>query len=179
MKNLFYPGAALLLVLASAFTFIQSQNWKIADDYSIKFSSQDPSGVFKGLKGNVVFDDKNLAASKFEVSVDVASINTGNGMKNTHAKSAMWFDAEKYPLITFASKEIVAAGTGYTAKGVLEIHGVKKDFSIPFSYKPTATGALFTSSFDVNRLDFNINAAEPNHGATIIKVELNIPVTKS
>ena len=179
MKRMLYPAAALLIVFASAFTFIQSQNWKIADDYSIKFTSQDPSGIFKGLKGNIVFDDKNLAASKFEVSVDVATINTGNGMKNTHAKSAMWFDADKYPQIIFSSKEITAAGTGFQAKGTMEIHGVKKDITLPFTFEKSDAGGVFKSSFDINRLDYNINAAEPNHGASVIKVELNIPVTKA
>jgi polyisoprenoid-binding protein YceI len=179
MKRIFYPTMALMIVLGSAFTVLQSQNWKISEDYSIKFSSKDPSGVFRGLKGSVVFDDKNLAGSKFDVTVDVASINTGNGMKNTHAKSAMWFDAEKYPQIIFTSKEIVAAGTGFQAKGVLEIHGVKKDFTIPFTFDKAGDGGTFKAAFDINRMDFNINTAEPDHGASVIKVELNIPVTKS
>ncbi len=179
MKSILFPAMALMIVLGSAFTFIQSQNWKISEDYSIKFSSKDPSGVFRGLKGTVIFDDKNLATSKFDVTVDVASINTGNGMKNTHAKSAMWFDADKYPQIIFTSKEISAAGAGYQAKGVLEIHGVKKDFVIPFTFDKAGDGGTFKSSFDVNRMDFKINTAEPDHGASVMKVELNIPVAKS
>src|SRR5579862_38805 len=81
MKRIIYPFAALIILAASAFSFIKSQDWKVGDDYSIKFTSGDPSGEFKGLKGTVSFDDANLAASKFDVSVDVATINTGNGMK--------------------------------------------------------------------------------------------------
>ena len=101
MKRLVYPIAALALMTASAFTFIASQDWKINDDYTIKFTSHDPSGTFGGLKGTVAFDENDLAASKFDVTIDVATINTGNGMKNNHAKSAKWFDAEKYPTIDF------------------------------------------------------------------------------
>src|SRR5271154_1413746 len=99
MKKLVYPMAALALIGISAFTFIAAQDWKINDDYSIKFTSNDPSGTFKGLKGTVAFDENNLASSKFDVTIDVATINTGNGMKNGHAKSPKWFDAEKYPVI--------------------------------------------------------------------------------
>ena len=84
MKRLIYPIAALIIMAASAFTVIKSQDWKIGDDYAIKFTSEDPSGVFRGLKGTISFDDKNLASSKFDVSIDVSTINTGNGMKNTH-----------------------------------------------------------------------------------------------
>lgn len=179
MKQMLYPVAAVVLILASAFTFVQSQNWKISDDYSVKFTSNDPSGIFRGLKGTIAFDEKNLAASKFDVTIDVATINTGNGMKNTHAKSAMWFDAEKYPVITFTSSEITAVAGAYQAKGTLEIHGVKKDVVLPFTFEKNGDGGTFKSSFDINRLDYNINAAEPAHGASVLKVELSVPVTKA
>src|ERR1700684_4255523 len=106
MKKLVYPVSAVLLVLACAFAGIRFQDWKIGDDYSVKFTSDDPSGVFRGLKGTVIFDENNLTASKFDVSIDVSTINTGNGMKNTHAKSEKWFDVAKYPTINFTSKEI-------------------------------------------------------------------------
>ncbi len=101
MKKLIYPFAALLIIAASAFTAVKSIDWKIADTYSIKFDGGDPSGEFKGLKGTINFDPNDLASSKFTTSIDVASINTGNGMKNTYAKSEKWFDAEKYPNYNF------------------------------------------------------------------------------
>ena len=178
MKKLVYPMAAAVIVIASAFTAIKFQDWKINEDYSIKFTSEDPSGVFRGLKGTVVFDDQNLAASKFDLTVDVASINTGNGMKNTHAKSEKWFDAEKYPVIRFTSSEVTGTPAGYQAKGILEIHGVKKEVNLPFTFQKSDTGGTFNSSFDINRLDYNINSAEPAHGASTLKVDISVPVTK-
>ena len=123
MKRHAYLLTTVVLIMASAFTFIQSQNWKIADGYSVKFDGGDPSGEFTGLKGTIQFDEKNLAASKFDMSIDVASINTGNGMKNSHAKGATWFDVEKYPTINFVSSAISKSATGYEAKGTLEMHG--------------------------------------------------------
>ena len=178
MKKLIYPFAAIALVIASAFTVIKSQDWKIGEDYSIKFTSKDPTGEFKGLKGSVSFDENNLAASKLDVTVDVNTFNTGNGMQNTHAKSPMWFDAEKYPVISFTSSEITKTSAGYEAKGNLQIHGVTKEFTIPFTFEKNEDGGVFNSSFDINRLDFNINTAEPNHGATALKVDISVPVTK-
>jgi polyisoprenoid-binding protein YceI len=179
MKRLTYPFAAVAIILASAFTVIRSVDWKIGDDYAIKFTSDDPSGVFQGLKGTVSFDENNLAGSKFDVTVDVATINTGNGMKNTHAKSEKWFDADKYPVISFTSTEITKTADGYQAKGNLQIHGVAKDFIIPFTWAKTDKGGVFISSFQINRLDFNINTAEPAHGASAFKVDISVPVTKS
>src|SRR6266487_4986025 len=174
MKKLIYPFVAIVLIVSSAFTVIKSQDWKITDDYSIKFDGGDPSGEFKGLKGSITFDPNDLALSKFDVSVDVATINTGNGMKNTHAKSAMWFDAEKYPTINFTSSAMTKTAAGYEAKGVLDMHGVQKEITIPFTF----SNNIFTGNFEINRLDYNINTAEPNHGAAKFKVDISVPVSK-
>jgi polyisoprenoid-binding protein YceI len=175
MKRSIYPIAAIAIIIGSAFTFIKSQDWKISDDYSVKFTSDDPSGVFKGLKGTISFDEKDLPASKFDVSIDVSTINTGNGMKNTHAKSEKWLDAEKYPEIKFTSSEITSTGSGYQAKGILEFHGVKKEITIPFTFQNN----IFSSGFEINRLDYNINTSEPAHGAAVLKVDITVPVSKA
>jgi polyisoprenoid-binding protein YceI len=174
MKKLIYPFAAIALIAASAFTVIKSQDWKITDGYSIKFDGGDPSGEFKELKGTVSFDPNDLATSKFDVSVDVATINTGNGMKNKDAKSDKWFDAEKYPVIKFTSTAITKTAEEYDAKGILDMHGVQKEITIPFTFDNN----VFAGSFEINRLDYNINTAEPNHGGTKFKIDLSVPVTK-
>ena len=83
-----------------------SQQWKIADSYNIAFSSQDVSGIFKEMTGNIYFDPANLSKSKFELNIKVESISTGNGVQNKHAKGEEWFYAEKYPEINFTSKSI-------------------------------------------------------------------------
>ncbi len=174
MKRFIYPLSALLLIVVSSFTVFVSQEWKIAESAFVKFDGGDPSGQFGGIKGTVNFDPNDLATSKFDVTLDVATINTGNGMKNTHAKSAKWFDAEKYPTIQFTSSAITKAAAGYEAKGTLNIHGVQKDVVIPFTFEDN----IFKGSFTINRLDYNINTDEPNHGSASFKVDVQVPVTK-
>jgi len=174
MKKFIYPIAAVTIILASAFTAAKSIDWKIADNYSVKFDGGDPSGEFKGLKGTISFDPANLASSKLSASIEVASINTGNGMKNTHAKSDKWFDAEKYPYITFNSSSISKTSTGYLATGTLEMHGVQKEISIPFTFNNN----IFEGQFEVNRLDYKVNTAEPDHGGSKFKVIISVPVTQ-
>ncbi|HWK07741.1 MAG TPA: YceI family protein [Puia sp.] len=177
MKKIIYPVIAVALLVGSAFTFIAGQNWQIADGYSIAFSSNDASGIFKGFKGTLVFDEANPAGSKFDVTVDVATINTGNGLQNKHAKSDEWFDVTKYPTIHFASQKFVKAGSGYQVTGDLEAHGVKKPVTIPFSFAKTAKGGQFTGSFNLNRNDFKIGKPGGDVGEEI-KVDLSVPVTK-
>jgi polyisoprenoid-binding protein YceI len=174
MKKHFYFLSAILVVAVSAFTAFQSSAYKIGADYSVKFDGGDPSGEFKGLKGTINFDPANLAASNFDVSIDVATINTGNGMKNTHAVSDKWLDAAKYPVIKFTSKSISKTASGYEAKGTLDMHGVQKEITLPFTF----TDNVFKGGFVVNRMDYQINTAEPNHGGSVIKVDITVPVTK-
>ncbi len=174
MKKFFYPVAAVILIAASSFTVFMSQEWKIADSSFVKFDGGDPSGQFGGLKGTVKFDSNDLATSKFDVTLDVVTINTGNGMKNTHAKSEKWFDAEKYPTIQFTSSAITKAATGYEVKGTLSMHGVQKEVVIPFTFEEN----IFKGSLTVNRLDYNINTAEPAHGSASFKVDIQVPVTQ-
>ncbi len=174
MKKAIYPLLAVLLIIVSSFTILVSQEWKITDAYSIKFSGGDPSGTFGGLKASINFDPNDLATSKFDATIDVSTINTGNGMKNTHAKSEKWFDAEKYPTIQFTSSAITKTAAGYEAKGILTIHGVQKDVVLPFTFDDN----IFKSSFSINRLDYNVNTAEPNHGASTFTVDIAVPVTK-
>jgi polyisoprenoid-binding protein YceI len=174
MKKSIFPALAVLIIFLSAFTFIQTIDWKIGDKYSVKFDGGDPSGEFTGLKGTIQFDANNLAASKLDCSIDVASINTGNGMKNTHAKSDKWLDAAKYPVIRFTSKSIKKTAAGFEALGTLDFHGVQKEITLPFTF----VNNVFAGAFEVNRMDYNINTAEPDHGGKIFKISLNIPVAK-
>ena len=174
MKKLIYPIAGFVFIIASAFTVITSQDWQIASNASVKFVGGDPSGEFSGCKGTISFDPNTLTSSKFDVSIDVATINTGNGMKNTHAKSAMWFDAEKYPVIKFTSTSVNKTASGYETKGIVDMHGVKKEATIPFTFNNN----IFTGSLTVNRLDYNINKEEPAHGAAEFKITISVPVTK-
>jgi polyisoprenoid-binding protein YceI len=176
MKKIFFAFCALM-TLVTVFAFTAITNWKIADGYSIVFSTSGVSGIFKNLTGTILFDEQTFAASKFDIAIDINTINTGNGMQNKHAKSAEWFDAAKYPAIQFTSAKIVKAGAGFMATGSLQVHGISKEVNLPFTFKRTTTGGLFEGSFNINRNDFKIGAAGGEVG-DVIKVTVSVPVTK-
>lgn len=160
----------------SSFTILNSVSWTISEDHSIKFSGTDVEGVFKTLEGDIHFDAENLEASNASFTVKVSSINTGNGMKNKHAVSPKWFDADKYPNITFKSSKITKAGDGYEASGTMEIHGTKKEITVPFTFSDN----VFKSQFSVNRLDYGVGTMKgmSKKVSNAIQLDLTIPVTK-
>lgn len=178
MNKSLYPVAAVLILIGSAFTFTTAPNWQIADGYSITFSGDDADGIFKDFKGSLEFDEQNPAAGKFDVTIEVSSINTGNGLQNKHAKSDEWFDVAKYPQIHFVSRSFAKAGSGYQVTGDLDMHGVKKSITIPFTFSRTPQGGIFAGKFSVNRNDFKIGKPGGDVGEQI-KIEISVPVTKS
>lgn len=177
MKKNWFLLIATGLGLTALFAFTFAQNWTITDKYNIKFSSNDVAGIFKTFKGTIVFDEQTLTASKFDVTIDVASINTGNGLQNKHAKGDDWFDAAKYPLISYTSKSIVKAGAAYQVTGDLTMHGVTKQVTIPFNFKKAGAGATFIGAFTVNRSDFKIGKPGGDVSEQI-RIDVAVPVTK-
>jgi polyisoprenoid-binding protein YceI len=177
MKRLIiFSGTLLLTAAVFAFTLV-APSWKIGDKYNVSFSTNEVGGIFKTFKGTINFDAANLAVSNFDVTVDVASINTGNALQNKHAKSDEWFDAAKYPEIHYVSKKIVKAGAAYQVTGDLEIHGVKKEFTIPFTFVAKGNAATFNGTFKVNRNDFHIGKPGGDV-ADMVAVTIAVPVTK-
>jgi polyisoprenoid-binding protein YceI len=175
MNKLLYPAVATLILVGSAFTFITAQNWQIADGYNIAFSNDEAGGIFKDFKGTIVFDEQNPATAKFDVTIDVASINTGNGLQNKHAKSDEWFDAARYPTIHFVSTKVAKTAGSYQVTGNLQLHGVTKPVTIPFTFKRTGATGVFTGAFTVNRSDYQIGkpggeVPEP------VKLDISVPV---
>lgn len=177
MRKIFYPLFAGVLLMSSAYVSITSQEWKIKDDFSIKFTSKDPSGIFKDFKGTINFDENDLAASKFDLSIDVSSISTGNGMMNKKAQIEEWFDATKYPQIKFVSTKIEKSANSYSVVGSLKIKGIAKDIKIPLNYSKTIDGAKFSGVFNVKRSDYKVGH-KGDIVPDVMKIEFSVPVSK-
>mgnify|MGYP003340283477 CR=1 FL=1 len=120
-------------------------------------------GRFKDLQGTLNFDDKDVTRSSVEFSAKIASIDTGVEARNAHLRTADFFDAAKYPEMTFKSTKVEKKGKDYRMTGDLTIKGVTKQVTFPF----TITGAVkdpwggtrfgVAANTVINRRDFNIN----------------------
>jgi len=178
MKKLFYPLLAAFILLTSAALSVSSTNYKVGPNFQLKFTSKDPSGIFKKLKGTVIFDEENLAAAKFNFTADVSSISTGNGMQNKKAQTQEWFYASKYPEITFVSSKVTKAESKYYITGNFTIKGVTKEIKVPMTLVKTDGTLKFKGSFYIDRLDFKVG--KPNKTVpSRLKIHYLIPVTKS
>jgi polyisoprenoid-binding protein YceI len=69
-------------------------------------------GQFGGVKGTVLYDPKNPAASVIEATIDCTTLNTGEPKRDNDLKGAEFFDVKRYPLMTFKSKSVEVNGPG-------------------------------------------------------------------
>lgn len=132
------------------------------------------NGSFKGLKGTVIFDAKDLSNCSIEISVDAATINTGIGMRDNDLKKEKYFDVGKYPEIIIRSKSVTKGPheNEYYLSALLTLKGKTLPISFPFTALQKNSGYLFKGQFHINRLEYNVG---PDN--SIDKdVELNLTV---
>lgn len=141
-------------------------------------------GEFQKFKGSVAIDDKDISKSKVDVTIDVNSINTNQEKRDGHLKSPDFFDATKFPAITFVSTKI-EKGTGDALKvtGNLTMHGVTKLVTLDATYTAARKDIMgmmrggFTATATVNRKDFGLiwNKSMDGGGVVVgedVKLEL-------
>jgi polyisoprenoid-binding protein YceI len=88
-------------------------------------------GQFQAVEGTVEFDPAQPGGTRIEASLDVASIHTREEKRDAHLKSADFFDAEKYPKISFVSSEALSKGDGaLELRGKLTIRDTTKDVTL-------------------------------------------------
>jgi polyisoprenoid-binding protein YceI len=80
-------------------------------------------GQFQSVSGVLTLDRDNLAASKVEVTIDTATINTHNTDRDNHLRSADFFDVANHPKMTFVSRSVKADGDELKVTGDLTIRG--------------------------------------------------------
>jgi polyisoprenoid-binding protein YceI len=149
-------------------------------------------GQFTGVKGVLALDESNLTNSRVEASIDAASITTRDAQRDTHLKSADFFDVEKFPTLSFKSSRISRVGDGELAvAGDLTLHGITRN--VVFNVEgPTApakdpwgnTRVGLSASTKINRKDFGLiwNGALESGGILVgdeVTITLEVQFVKS
>jgi polyisoprenoid-binding protein YceI len=184
MKTLLAPAAALVLatsMVGSALaqpaptppspdpSKVESGTYKAGSPHTrivfsvVHMGFTDYYGQFNGINGELKLDAANPSNSELSITIPTDSVDAANTVLTGELKSAQWFDAAKYPTITFKSTKVVRTGKD-TAQvtGDLTFHGVTHPVTLdakfnaggvhPFTKKYTigfnATGHLKRSDFD-------------------------------
>ncbi|HZX73637.1 MAG TPA: YceI family protein, partial [Cyclobacteriaceae bacterium] len=136
-------------------------------------------GSFTSFDSKITSSKEDFSDATIELTADVKSINTGITDRDTHLKSPDFFDAEKFPTLTFKSKSIKKAeGKKYIVTGDLTLHGVTKPVTLDVTLNGTGvhpytkkTVAGFKITGTIKRADFTVG---PTFGAATISEEVAI-----
>ncbi|HET7619780.1 MAG TPA: YceI family protein [Vicinamibacterales bacterium] len=148
-------------------------------------------GRFADFDGVIALDEADPARSSVSVTIQAASIDTGEPARDKHLRSADFFDVDKFPTLTFRSTQVVRKSPeSFDVTGDLTIHGVTKRITLPVTFLGTAKDpwgterASFEAEYTLNRKDFglNWNAALETGGFLVgdeVRVSLSIEATES
>ena len=120
-------------------------------------------GQFTKWTGTLDLDTTNLTASKVEVKIEAASIDTRDAQRDGHLRSPDFLDAEKHPYIEFRSKRVEDAGAKkYKVYGDLTIRGVKREVVLDAAFggegkDPWGSQRVgFEATAKIDRKDFGL-----------------------
>ena len=186
MKKTVLIISILLLTIISASA--QETKWTFDKAHSkIQFDVahmviSEVSGQFQEYEGIVLTSKEDFTNAKIDFSIDVKSIDTDDGKRDEHLQSPDFFDAEKYPNITFKSKSMKKIGENqYKLTGDLTMHGVTMKITLDTKYGGTVTDpygnvkAGFKITGIINRTDFGLKYNSViNTGGLMIGEEITI-----
>ena len=116
------------------------------------------TGKFNDYSIDIDYVDKDITKSSITAVIQTASIDTGIPVRDQDLQSDNFFDAEKYPEITFKSSSIIKEGANYVAKGTVFMHGISKEMDLPFKITGSSGENTigFSSRFVIDRMDFEV-----------------------
>lgn len=147
-------------------------------------------GAFEKMSGTLNYDSSSPLGTQVQLEIEAASINTREAQRDTHLKSADFFDVEKYPKITFQSQSFEKTSDGFKVVGDLTIHGVTNKVTLDME-SPSAemkdpwgnTKMAVSGTTKIKRKDFGLtwNAALEAGGVLVgdeVSIQLDVQFVK-
>lgn len=160
--------------MLSSSLLAQVGKWKIdTKKAEVKFIDIESStrGTLSGLEADITFDIQNLSASKITASIDAKSVKTGMKEQEVDIMSKDYFDAEKYPKISFTSSGFELDGENFIVKGNLNLKGQDRPIIITFTFNQKGKKGVFEGKMSFNAKDFGVSTGE-------VKINIKVPVSQ-
>lgn len=147
-------------------------------------------GEFSGLKGGASWSKPDFSDAQINVAIDAGTVDTREPKRDTHLKSADFFDVTKFPTMTFKSNKVTKAGDKVKLSGDLTIHGITKpvtfDATLPSKEMKDPWGntrVASTATTKINRKDFGLtwNKGLEAGGVLVsdeVTIEVNLELVK-
>jgi polyisoprenoid-binding protein YceI len=187
MHNVSQRRARLIAGVALASCFMLRPTFASADalyadvahsvaQFSIKhLVVTDVRGTINLKAAEMVVAPGSTIPSAVDATLDVGTIDTADGDRDTDLRSAQWFDAQRYPTMRFQSSRVIAARDhAFEVTGQLTIHGVTKPVSFAANFEGEVVDQSgrrhlgYSAKAEIDRRDFGIDALRTTPGGTLI-----------
>lgn len=169
-------------VLFAASVCAHASDWNTdTNASSLTFSSQADGEAFTGrfneFSPKIQFDPADLASSRFDVNIALASADSANSERDETLQGSDFFATGKFPQATYTATAFRDLGNGrFAADGKLSLRGVEKPVTLEFSWSQEGSTATLDGKASVNRLDFDIGGGDWADASTIAH-EVDIATT--
>lgn len=119
------------------------------------------NGQFRRFAATIDYNPGDLARAKFDVSVDITSLDTQNAERDHTALGADFFDATQFPRAHFVTTSFHKMADGKVlADGMLALRGISKPVTLEVTFSPHGTTATLDVTAQLKRLDFGVGAGQ-------------------
>jgi len=172
-------------------------NWAVdvshsAIDFSVKHMMiAKVKGSFHNFEAQIAADPEDLTTADIAVQIDLSSVDTRNGDRDGHLKSADFFDVENHPKLLFKATKIVSKGDGdYEVTGDVTLHGVTRSETFAVTFEGAGKDPWgnekvgFSATGSLKRSDYGLtyNAVLETGGVLIgdeVKISIEIEASKA
>lgn len=138
---------------------------------SFNVVSEKVTGTVTGLKATIEFNADDLSKCTIKGTIDVSTISTGNKTRDNHLQEENYFNAAKYPTMSFESTNFRKTDKGFDMSGKMTIRGVTKEVTISFTYENNTfvgKAVIYTNDFEF--------AKQKNREDSKVLVKFTVPV---
>ncbi|MFT4076195.1 MAG: YceI family protein [Asticcacaulis sp.] len=129
--------------------------------FATTFSGEAINGGFTSYAATIAFDPEQLDKSHVKVTIDLASVNSGDGDRDGTLKSDAFFNVTATPKAIYeASSFTKTDATHFVAKGKLTLHGTTKPLSLPFTLNIKSGIATMAGTVDLDRTAFGVGTGD-------------------
>jgi len=117
------------------------------------------AGKFRKFDAAISYDEADLSKSKFDVKIDVTSVDTQSSERDDTLRTADFFDTAKFPQAHFVTSSFERDADGVLAKGTLTIRETSKPVTLNVKFATSAEGTTLDVDTKLNRLDFGLGTS--------------------
>jgi len=113
-------------------------------------------GRFHRFRGEVTLDPSNLATARVALSIEAASLDTDNDLRDQHLRSDAFFWVERHPVIAFESARVEGAGGRANVVGRLTLRGVTREVLVPVEIEVGDRTLVARGAFELRRVEYGM-----------------------